>query len=362
MTSRLALFRIRRHDLCPYTISLLLCVTFFTAACSGDRDLLREVIWVETARFADEASEEESLLAGPVDLLVQGDRLWVIDYRAADVPLFTLDGRLVHRIGRKGEGPGEFTRPTLFLSWSDSIGVWDFGSNRIQVFDRDGRYSSVFRPGTAEQPSGGAGIGHDGRIYLARGGFQTDHLVHVLNPDGSPLFSFGELPTERVDFLDMVTTKKEIVEGKFPHFIANSIMMTVTNRAVWTAFQTKPVIRQYSMEGKLEVEITLDMLIPFWETAIAAWRQQNAEDAPPWAFYGLKVIDDFLPFPGGDVLLVLDDPEHFSAICIAWDGRVTEWWKGPEGEWRDVAIESTDEIYVIDEDENAIVKLTRLGG
>ena len=340
----------------PYALLFLICLS----ACAGGPDPIGEVTWTEVDRFAADEADTMSLLAGPVDIVVHGDLVWVIDVRSDDLALFTRAGEFVRRVGRSGEGPGEFSRPTLFLTWPDSVGVWDFGSNRIQRFGSRGEYGSMFRPGTAEQPAGGAGLDPGGRIYLARGGFQFDHLVQVLTPDGSPHSSFGEPPAPRTDILDMVAVKTDIVEGRMPPYIANSIMMTVTDRAVWVAFQTEPVVRRYAFEGELDRELTLDHLAPFWQTRIAAWRQQNAEDDTPWGFYGLRIVEDLDPLPDAGVLLTLDDPDRFSAVRLSAGGEITEQWSGPTGEWREVAVADEATLYVIDKVESAIVRLERM--
>jgi|GEM_PF-4440383 len=333
-----------------------------TAACGSGRWTIGEVTWVEYDRFADDEADTTSLLAGPVDITVMNDLVWVLDSRADDVALFTSAGELVRRVGRTGEGPGEFSRPALLLTWPDTVGVWDFGSNRIQRFGPRGEYGSMFRPGTAEQPAGGAGLDPEGRIFLARGGFQFDHLVQVLAPDGSPRSSFGDLPAPRVDMLDMVAIKTDIVEGRMPPWFANSIMVTVTDRAAWVAFQAEPVVRRYSLAGELEQELALEHLDALWETRIAAWRQRNAEDDTPYSFYGLRIVEDIDPLDDGGVLLTLDDPERFSAIRLTAEGRIAEEWTGPAGEWRKVAVADDNTLYAIDQATSTVAKLVRSGG
>lgn len=70
---------------------------------------------------------------------VSEERIAVLDRNSQQVRLFDSSGRLLRRLGRKGEGPGEFRDPIeLEGLGSDSLAVWDWGLNRITVFPIEG--------------------------------------------------------------------------------------------------------------------------------------------------------------------------------------------------------------------------------
>ena len=55
--------------------------------------------------------------------------------------LFEPTGELVTRIGRKGQGPGEFVRPQhIQVLPDDTIAVWDYGFTRVNHFDSTGTF------------------------------------------------------------------------------------------------------------------------------------------------------------------------------------------------------------------------------
>ena len=55
--------------------------------------------------------------------------------------LFEPTGELVTRIGRKGQGPGEFVRPQhIQVLPGDTIAVWDYGFTRVNHFDPTGTF------------------------------------------------------------------------------------------------------------------------------------------------------------------------------------------------------------------------------
>ena len=57
-------------------------------------------------------SQETTLLERPRAFCVTEDKLFLIpDYKAGDVKIYDSNGKLVTVFGRKGYGPGEFSKP-----------------------------------------------------------------------------------------------------------------------------------------------------------------------------------------------------------------------------------------------------------
>ena len=77
-------------------------------------------------------------------------RLYVADSRTEDVRVFGADGRFLHRIGRKGQGPGEFDGPCCLALRDDDRTLWvrDGGNARYVAFslaDTGATYRSSVR-------------------------------------------------------------------------------------------------------------------------------------------------------------------------------------------------------------------------
>jgi tripartite motif-containing protein 71 len=61
--------------------------------------------------------------------------IFVADSRNDRVQVFTPNGQFLKKFGLKGNGPGEFDRPSgICISPAGEIIVVDFGNNRVQVF------------------------------------------------------------------------------------------------------------------------------------------------------------------------------------------------------------------------------------
>ena len=63
-----------------------------------------------------------------------GGRIFVADLDAAEVRVFTPQGMLDHRIGRKGQGPGELVNPCCLALQGSELWVRDNGNARYNVY------------------------------------------------------------------------------------------------------------------------------------------------------------------------------------------------------------------------------------
>jgi hypothetical protein len=97
----------------------------------------------------------------------------VLDYKAQNIRVFTLDGKFLKVIGRGGEGPGEFGEPNGFARSPDgNIWVNDPPNHRFSVRRDDGGYIK-------DVPSALTGFG-----YIWRGYF--DGSGRMVNPISLP--------------------------------------------------------------------------------------------------------------------------------------------------------------------------------
>ena len=82
-------------------------------------------------------SETEAFyFGGLADVAVRADgQIAVADYKANDVKVLTPNGALAHRLGQRGQGPGEFQR-VGGVQWArgDSLFAYDVQASRLTVF------------------------------------------------------------------------------------------------------------------------------------------------------------------------------------------------------------------------------------
>jgi hypothetical protein len=91
----------------------------------------------------DDPSVGFSRVAG-VDVDRDG-RIYVEEGMVPEIRVYWPDGRLLRRLGRRGRGPGEFEGPPHFGVTGDTVWAFEYGPDRITLFDRDGALLSTGR-------------------------------------------------------------------------------------------------------------------------------------------------------------------------------------------------------------------------
>jgi 6-bladed beta-propeller len=66
-------------------------------------------------------------------------RVYILDNQAQEIRVFDVDGTYSHTIGRRGEGPGEFTR-AAGMNWAPDGRLWVYDTQRFSVFEREGAF------------------------------------------------------------------------------------------------------------------------------------------------------------------------------------------------------------------------------
>jgi DNA-binding beta-propeller fold protein YncE len=120
--------------------------------------------------------------------------IWVVETTAHRISVLNEKGKLIRKIGGRGNAPGEFNFPTAI--WIDKTGnvyVVDTMNFRIQIFNKKGEIISVFgeignATGYFARPKGIATDSY-GNIYVTDALY---HTVQVFDISGNFLYQFGE--------------------------------------------------------------------------------------------------------------------------------------------------------------------------
>lgn len=140
-------------------------------------------------------------------------RIVVASAGTKELQIYSPDGRLLSRVGRAGEGPGEFQTPYwVGVLPGDSIAVWDLGLSRLSLFTPAGEFTRSVSPrGALGVLPRVVGVLDNGRVVLLTGSgtgaldmsgksVQRDSVtVLVLGPDGEISDTIGRFPgTEQI--------------------------------------------------------------------------------------------------------------------------------------------------------------------
>jgi hypothetical protein len=106
--------------------------------------------------------EDEDILLGQIGAAISGPggQTFVLDSQLSQVLVFDADGSLLRVLGREGEGPGEFRRPTgLFLAGADTLAVMQTFPGRLVFLDLPtGQPLGQWTLGRDDPQAGGFGI------------------------------------------------------------------------------------------------------------------------------------------------------------------------------------------------------------
>lgn len=157
----------------------------------------------------DENYVFEQIIAADVD----GEgRIYILDFSACNLRIFSPEGQYIRTIGRKGQGPGEFTYPVaVSLINPDTLMVVESVSHRFCFFDRKGTFLSYFKPEFLGSIQRAEAIPGD-RFLITRRGFEKRGNktfmtleLNIMTGSGKTLCKFAK---REVDITDLIQKKK----------------------------------------------------------------------------------------------------------------------------------------------------------
>lgn len=159
-------------------------------------------LWDETPRHTfglmeelfvgGDDAENDIVLGRITDIAVDSrGRMLILDMGFSHVTIYDPDSMIVHTIGRKGEGPGEFNQPTAIgVDAEDRFYVASIGG-RIAVFGRDGVLVEEFRQHLPWSFVTGVTPIADG-LYMTALDSKTKKIVHRYDSRHRYLSSFSD--------------------------------------------------------------------------------------------------------------------------------------------------------------------------
>lgn len=265
---------------------------------------------------------EDDFLYMPSDIEVDHARslIYVSDSGNNRVLMFDFEGNLQKIIGREGQGPAEFSRPTgLFITEDGGLAVADHNNNRIQFFDSSGQFVKLIKPETVEVADL---IIADDKIYtipvFGASGYSpqmdsnkdTQPLANILDRDGHVTQSlYVENFPEAHPFLRAIKHRVCLTLSKdkklfLPHFAMNVIHVFGLDGKKISQFdrplpfkpETPHIVRQsQSEDGIIRMQATMDMttrdaeigpdgnlyLLMFTESFIERSKKEDFDTLPP---------------------------------------------------------------------------------
>jgi hypothetical protein len=225
--------------------------------------------------------------SNPADACRSGDFLYVVEYGLGRVFRFDKSGSFCGSFGRRGQGPGEFSRAGQIAS-SGSGDIFVTDSGRIQCFSDDGKFRGTFKVFSLVNDM----IAGKSELFInpiyGPGGGEAEPLIIRYDHEGSPLEPFGE----RID--------------KKGHYSADSrAFIDFYGEKVIVAFRHYPLLRLYDEKSILIREARID--IPVLDR-IAGYNNQKAFTNPAPGVVNLTRVLAGIQVVQGRIFVLLHMP------------------------------------------------------
>jgi hypothetical protein len=187
--------------------------------------------------------EEGIYLWKPLGMLSLPDRNLVVnDQKASQLLMFDNHGYFKRKIGKKGQGPGEFLNPFCLSAISKTMIVCDNSNMRVQFFNLKGSYIRSFKTFKAYLD---IDIGGDELIYAVPMRMHPESkLVDILDKNGRLLSTIGEARFGSVSS-----------NWQWPNMVKISLN---DKDELFIAFESYPLVCKYSKNGLLLAEFEIE--------------------------------------------------------------------------------------------------------
>jgi len=226
--------------------------------------------------------EEDIYLWSPLRIFQDfSGNIYVSDQKIHAVMCFDSSGKFIRKIGKQGQGPGDFLTPSAVVVTKDYIVVRDIGNSRFQYLDLVGKYLRSFK--VFKQYTSFV-INENDLVIGAPMQFSRDNvskLIDILSPEGKLLYSFGEPLIFKYDYVTL-----------------NKVKLGLNKKGeLFVAFHYFPIVRKYSLKGKLLAEYrienkTMDDKVEFNKRMNSNRPKQRATYSP--CLFDIQVVDDAL--------------------------------------------------------------------
>ncbi|MDR1582941.1 MAG: 6-bladed beta-propeller [Prevotellaceae bacterium] len=97
---------------------------------------------VKETQYIPLEDTENSLFSAIDKLIIKGDRIYLLDITGPkSLLVFDITGKFLHRVGRQGNGPGEYAHFINFDVLDNGIvSLYDQSKRRMMIYDADGNY------------------------------------------------------------------------------------------------------------------------------------------------------------------------------------------------------------------------------
>ncbi|MFC4800126.1 6-bladed beta-propeller [Neobacillus sp. GCM10023253] len=155
-------------------------------------------IFNEKGKFIDYFAKKtftEKNISSPAALRIIDKKVYMTDIKTNKAYVLDMNGKLLLEVGKPGTKEGEFNAPNgITTDGEGNIYVVDTGNQRVQIFDKDGKFVKIINGSTNGQGESifvnprGIGVDSRGIMYVVS---NLTHFVYGFDKDGKKVFEMG---------------------------------------------------------------------------------------------------------------------------------------------------------------------------
>lgn len=216
------------------------------------RDGRQEMEFEEELSIGMIEGNENYMLSWPNYIEVdEEENIYVLDWQDNRIQVYDKNGKYIRTAAQKGRGPGEFETPAYFkISMDGKLILLGSRHRRLQILNLQGEYLSGFR---LEGYCNELKIDRRNRLYYQTISYETENVIGTVQTiertftiyrrdlDGQNLFSFGDFRADKIIYKKV--SAKTSSSGSSPHNYTTA----------WTVDKNGRLIAGYSEKYQLSV-------------------------------------------------------------------------------------------------------------
>jgi len=231
---------------------ILKCFLFISIAIFCNIELLHsrseDSKFVFIMSFPDETSEKAGeYLATPYDLVFYKEQYFITDSKENCIKVFSSDGKLLKKIGSRGQGPREFSDPYCITldEKKGQIYCYDGGNRRISCFSVNGEFIKFIKTSLSIWDM----KFHNGNLYSSAYSDANQSHLMIYDEAGNIKKFYGTLFDNKIN--NLPHTYKQILYG--------NALLDVNKDNLFLFFEYLPFVQIYDKEGNLEQSIKVNI-------------------------------------------------------------------------------------------------------